>query len=444
MNLSILNAFFQKGEKQLSSDFFESAPSLDSFTKTEKGSFADLFSQKIEESAVELSFYAYPQESSAVSFTQKEIESVRETEESSTLPDLHSFEAEEKKTLIEEKPSEKSVFQAKKETKEVESNSAVLSVLSLSPDQKEKMVALLKKGEKESLSIPKKAIKERVPKGNDLPAKQNQMISIQEKNPIAIEKEKNHKLEKKSSFEEVLLKEGKEEHFENQKFVDKSVSKQTMKAVGVVSEREGLQDKASLLHKVKVVKVHDRAKEFQPSQQANALIEKNIMADLVKEGSLKIDSPLAEFQSKVVRYLQNSGMDRIVNQAKLILKEGNRGEINLMLRPQQLGNVKIHLNLEENRIVGKILVENQAVREAFKEIAADLSKALMDNGFESASLDISLFQSRQEYQMGEKENFFDRKRTLTNHWEKASDISNETSRSSYYSINQESSLDLIV
>ena len=52
--------------------------------------------------------------------------------------------------------------------------------------------------------------------------------------------------------------------------------------------------------------------------------------------------------------------------------------------------VKINLNLNENSLAGQIVVENNSVKAIFQENLGQLSKALEDQGFDSAKLDISL------------------------------------------------------
>jgi len=90
------------------------------------------------------------------------------------------------------------------------------------------------------------------------------------------------------------------------------------------------------------------------------------------------------------RQLQNGGTRELAKNIHFVLKDKNQGEIKLILKPEALGKVRIHLNLQENNIVGKIIVENNSVRQVFLDNLPDLSKALEESGFQNASLDVSV------------------------------------------------------
>ncbi|QEN07888.1 flagellar hook-length control protein FliK [Oceanispirochaeta crateris] len=90
------------------------------------------------------------------------------------------------------------------------------------------------------------------------------------------------------------------------------------------------------------------------------------------------------------KQLQDKGTQELTKNIRFVLKDNKEGEIKLILKPESLGKVRINLNLHENNIVGKIIVENNSVRQAFMNNLADLTKALEDSGFSSASLDVSV------------------------------------------------------
>lgn len=83
----------------------------------------------------------------------------------------------------------------------------------------------------------------------------------------------------------------------------------------------------------------------------------------------------------------NSG--ELVKTGSIILKDNNQGTINLILHPEQLGNVKIQLEISENIVSGKIIVTSQEAYNAFKENIVSLREAFVANGFENAGFDLS-------------------------------------------------------
>ncbi|MDR2079227.1 MAG: flagellar hook-length control protein FliK [Treponema sp.] len=80
----------------------------------------------------------------------------------------------------------------------------------------------------------------------------------------------------------------------------------------------------------------------------------------------------------------------IVRHASIVLRDGNEGTIKLSLKPESLGNVKIHLEMAENRIAGHIIVENDEVLRAFERELRSLEQAFKDSGFAGATLDMAV------------------------------------------------------
>lgn len=125
------------------------------------------------------------------------------------------------------------------------------------------------------------------------------------------------------------------------------------------------------------------------------------VSEVVKLDSLKPDATAGQIQEKFSQFLKQNGMENIVKQAKILLKDHQSGEIRLILKPEKLGLIKINLNINENSVVGKIFVENSSIRDAFKENLAELNRALVDSGFEGAQVDLSF--SQNPFEFNEKE-----------------------------------------
>jgi hypothetical protein len=93
------------------------------------------------------------------------------------------------------------------------------------------------------------------------------------------------------------------------------------------------------------------------------------------------------------QYLQGAGAYDLVRSAKFVLKDNDKGEITLILKPEKLGEVKISLFLSDNRIEGSVSVENEEVRQAFSESMEALSKAFSESGFEFGDFTVSLLEN---------------------------------------------------
>jgi flagellar hook-length control protein FliK len=83
----------------------------------------------------------------------------------------------------------------------------------------------------------------------------------------------------------------------------------------------------------------------------------------------------------------------IVHDASIVLKRDGGGTIKLALRPAELGNVKIHLEMAENKIKGHILVDNEEALRAFRQEIQALQSAFQDAGFAGAELEASIAQN---------------------------------------------------
>ncbi|MBQ5780590.1 MAG: flagellar hook-length control protein FliK, partial [Spirochaetaceae bacterium] len=81
--------------------------------------------------------------------------------------------------------------------------------------------------------------------------------------------------------------------------------------------------------------------------------------------------------------------DAFVKAGMISLKDGNSGSINLVLRPETLGDVKISLDLSDNLLTGKIVVATQEAYNAFKENLDVLKQGFNAQGFDAQNFDLS-------------------------------------------------------
>jgi len=94
------------------------------------------------------------------------------------------------------------------------------------------------------------------------------------------------------------------------------------------------------------------------------------------------------FASMLSSELRSNAAD-FVKTGSIVLRNNDSGLIRLTLNPESLGNVKISLELADNRITGRITVSSKEAYEAFNENLDGLSDAFVQGGFESAGFDLS-------------------------------------------------------
>jgi flagellar hook-length control protein FliK len=99
-------------------------------------------------------------------------------------------------------------------------------------------------------------------------------------------------------------------------------------------------------------------------------------------------APSAAPQSGLERLRETAGSE-LIRASQLVLRDGG-GEIRLVLKPESLGSVRIRMNLVDNKIEGRIIVDTSAVKQVMDQNIDALSRALTAGGFQTASLEVSV------------------------------------------------------
>lgn len=106
--------------------------------------------------------------------------------------------------------------------------------------------------------------------------------------------------------------------------------------------------------------------------------------------------PPAQSTASLRQALRDQVNGEIVRSARLIVRGQDQGEIRLNLRPEQMGSVRISLQMQDGHIAGRIIVDNQSVRDVFEQNLSALQKAFAESGLEASGLEVSVADSGNE------------------------------------------------
>ncbi len=172
-------------------------------------------------------------------------------------------------------------------------------------------------------------------------------------------------------------------------------------AVQVGGTRTAQNPRTVLIH---VVDLRKRAADKSPDgtgssqkiAQASPAAKEPGALFMLQPGTLKdIEAPrkvapasAAASQSGLERLREMAGSE-LLRASNLVLRDGG-GEIRLLLKPESLGSVRIRMNLVDNKVEGRIIVDTSAVKQVIDQSIDALSRALTAGGFQTSSLEVSV------------------------------------------------------
>lgn len=95
------------------------------------------------------------------------------------------------------------------------------------------------------------------------------------------------------------------------------------------------------------------------------------------------------FQQMLTQQLEYNAPE-FVKMGNIVLENNKSGTIDMILKPESLGNVKLSLQVSDKVITGQITVATKEAMEAFKQSMDSLKQAFVQSGFEDVNLNVSL------------------------------------------------------
>ena len=186
------------------------------------------------------------------------------------------------------------------------------------------------------------------------------------------------------------------------------------------------------------------------SEQDNSLNLSLSLSETAKQNILSSNNQTAgasgsTFQQMLSQQIQFNAPD-FVRAGNIVLQDNNSGSINMILKPEDLGNVKINLHLSDNVITGQITVNSKEAFDAFKQNLETLKQAFQNSGFENANLSLSYADtSSGSFAQGERqqssEQFFSNK--VYGDYASSAEISGAASSQAAYSADSDRKISVV-
>ncbi|MCR5217501.1 flagellar hook-length control protein FliK [Treponema sp.] len=190
--------------------------------------------------------------------------------------------------------------------------------------------------------------------------------------------------------EQKLQKEGEAPFFTE----DLKNAQQKKEGVFTIFDNRSPDEKVSAIEENTQLKVEISEKESSSLDMTLNLNQQHVNQNLTSSVSQTAAADGSTFQQMLSQTISHNAPE-FVKAGNIVLRDNNNGSINMILKPESLGNVKVSLQLSDKVITGQIVVATKEAFEAFKENLDTLRQAFQQSGFEDAQFNLTFSDNSQ-------------------------------------------------
>ncbi|MBO6177391.1 MAG: flagellar hook-length control protein FliK [Treponema sp.] len=164
--------------------------------------------------------------------------------------------------------------------------------------------------------------------------------------------------------------------------------------VFTVFDNRSNDEKAAALEEASPLKIKVSEKDSSSVDMTLNLEQQHAAQNITSSTSQAAAADGSTFQQMLSQTIQHNAPE-FVKAGNIVLRDNSNGSINMILKPESLGNVKVSLQLSDKVITGQIVVATKEAFEAFKENLDTLRQAFQQSGFENAQFELSFADNSQ-------------------------------------------------